>query len=111
MGTKLTEHVGQTPILALVGNLHTLKKVVWNHSMIKKEPYVAEILISQGQNVKTYPQIWLDRECSARNRYIHAGSPEVIKVLNDNLFALLNAYKPKTANNVVDGIILWECVE
>ncbi|SFN02118.1 hypothetical protein [Nitrosomonas communis] len=109
MGTKLTEHVGQTPILALVGNLHTLKKVEWYHAMIKKEPYVAEILTSKGHNVKTYPQIWLDRECDTRNRYIHADSPEAIKLLNDNLFILINADKTTTANGVVDGIVVWEC--
>lgn len=111
IATKLTEHAGQTPILVLMGNLHTLKKVEWNHAMAKKEPYVAKILASQGQNVKTYPQIWLDRDCNTRNRYIHAGTPETTKLLNDNLFALLNAYRPKTANSVVDGIVVWECDE
>jgi hypothetical protein len=109
MAIKLTEHVGRIPILALVGNLHTLKKVEWDHAIIKKEPHVAEILASQGQNVKTYPQIWLDRDCNTRNRYIYAGTPEATKLLNDKLFALLNAYKPQTANSVVDGIVVWEC--
>ncbi|SFM43650.1 hypothetical protein [Nitrosomonas communis] len=109
MATKLAEHVGQAPILALVGNLHTLKKVEWNYAMSKKEPYVAEILVSQGKNVRTYPQIWLDRECSTRDRYIHADSPEATEMLNDNLFSLLNADKPKTANGVVNGIVMWEC--
>jgi hypothetical protein len=49
--------------------------------------------------------------CSKHYRYIHADSPEATKLLNDNLLTLLNADKPKAANGVVDGIILWECIE
>ena len=56
MAIKLAEQVGQAPVLALLGSLHTLKKADWNPAMIKKEPYVAEILAVQGHNVKSYPQ-------------------------------------------------------
>lgn len=109
MAIKLVEQVGQAPILALLGSLHTLKKIDWNPTMTKKEPYVAEILTSQGHNVKSYPQVWQDRACSSRNRLISADQPEAIELLNNDLFALLNASKPKTATDVIDGIILWEC--
>lgn len=109
MAIKLTEQVGQAPILALLGSLHTLKKVDWSPAMTKKEPYVAEILTSLRHNIKTYPQHWVDRSCNTRNRLIPADQPEAVELLNNDLFALLNASKPKAGINIIDGIILWEC--
>jgi len=109
MAIKLAEQVGQAPILALLGSLHTLKKVEWNPTMTKKEPYVAEILASEGHDIKTYPQHWTERTCNTRNRLIPVDQPEAVKLLNNKLFALLNASKPKAAINIIDGIILWEC--
>ena len=68
MAEKLAELVGDVPVLALLGSLHTLKKVEWNPFLTKKEPYVAEILVVQGHNVKSYPQIWMDHACYSRTR-------------------------------------------
>lgn len=109
MAIKLAEQAGQAPILALLGSLHTLKKVDWNPTMTKKEPYVAEILTSQGHTVKSYPQIWQDRTCKSITRLISADEPDASKLLNADLFALLNASKPETVTDIVDGIVLWEC--
>lgn len=109
MAMQLTDRIDEAPILALLGSLHTLKKVEWNQTMSKKKPYVAEILTDQGHNVKTYPQIWKDRTCNNRNRIISADRPETVELLDSELFALLNAFKPKTAVDVIDGIIIWEC--
>ena len=109
MAIKLAEQVGHVPILALLGSMHTLKKVDWNPTITKKEPYVAEILASEGHDIKTYPQHWTERTCNTRNRLIPVDQPEAVELLNNNLFALLNASKPKAAINIIDGIILWEC--
>ena len=109
MGKELTEQIRQTPILALLGSLHTLKQVDWNPDIAKKSPYVAEILTAKGFNVRTYPQIWKDRICNTRNQFISANKPEATELLNTSLFAVLNASKSKAETNVVDGIILWEC--
>ena len=76
MAIKLAEQVGQAPILALLGSLHTLKKVEWNPTITKKEPYVAEILVARGFNVKSYPQVWKERACNTRNRLIPADQPD-----------------------------------
>lgn len=38
--------------------------------MIEKEPYVAEILVARGFNVKSYPQVWQDRACNSKTRLI-----------------------------------------
>lgn len=109
MAIKLAEQVGEIPILALLGSLHTLKKVDWDLAMTKKEPYVAEILAVQGHNVKSYPQVWQDRVCNSRTRLISTDKPEAVKLLNTDLFALLNASKPETVTDIIDGVILWEC--
>lgn len=109
MAIKLAEQAGQAPILVLLGSLHTLKIVDWNPTIAKKEPYVAEILASEGHDIKTYPQHWTERTCNTRNRLIPADQPEAVELLNSDLFALLNASKPKAAINIIDGIVLWEC--
>jgi len=113
MAVKLAEQGGERPILVLLGSLHTLKKVHWDLSMTKDSPSVAEIMTSQGYHVKSYPQRWENKNCDhpkhLQSRYIKAADPEALVLLNDSLISLLNAFKYKTAVNVVDGIILWEC--
>lgn len=106
---NLANQVNQTPILALLGNLHTLKKVEWNPSMSETFPYVAEILVSQGHRIKSCPQIWLDRTRDAHNRFISSSEQETARLINCSLISLLNASELKTTNDVVDGVILWEC--
>lgn len=101
--------MGQAPILALLGSLHALKKIDWNPTLTKKEPYLAEILTLQDHNVKTYRQNWTNRTCNTRNRLIPADQPEAVELLNSDLIALLNAFKPEIVTDIIDGIILWEC--
>lgn len=96
MAEELTKPIGKTPILALLGSLHTLKKVEWHPEIAKLAPYVAEILVTKGYAVRTYPQIWPDRDCNARNRFIRASEPEATELITNSLFAVLNAAKPKT---------------
>lgn len=109
MARKLAEQVNQTPLLVLLGSLHTLKKVNWNLYAAKGSPYVAELMTSRGHKIRTYPQIWTDRNCNARNRMISADQPEATKLLNSKLITLLNAVEKKNASEAIDGIILWEC--
>ncbi len=111
MAIKLAKQVGETPILVLLGNLHSLKKVEWDLSMTKDSPYVAEILSSQGYDINTYPQIWTDTTCNDQNRFISADKPEALKLLNKSIVSVLNAFEYKTAENVIDGVILWECTK
>jgi hypothetical protein len=109
MAIKLAEQIGETPILVLLGGLHTLKKVDWDLSMTKGSPSAAEILSSQGYNIKTYPQIWTNKTCADKNRFIKTGISESLSLLNNNYISMLNAFEYKTAEGVVDGILLWEC--
>ena len=109
MADRFTEVIGKTPVIALLGSIHTLKQVKWNPELTRKPPYVPEILIAKGYAVYTYPQIWKDRECNSSYRFIRADHPEATELLVTSLFSVLNAVAPKTAVNVVDGVVSWEC--
>ncbi len=107
MAKILAEQASQAPILALLGNLHSLKKVEWNFE--KTAPYVAEILASLNHKISTYPQIWVDKTCSNQSELISSDRKKAVEIINNNFISLLNAYEYKTVNDVVDGIILWKC--
>lgn len=106
MAKIFVDQVSQAPILALLGNLHTLKKIDWNFT--KTYPYVAEILASLNHRIRTYPQAWVDKTCSAHSQLIPSNRKEAVEIIN-YLISLLNAYEYKTVNDVVDGVILWKC--
>jgi hypothetical protein len=59
MAKKLLDNIGQDPLIALLGNLHTLKKIDCNKSISKVSPFVAEILASQGYRDKTRKSGWI----------------------------------------------------
>jgi len=89
MAKILAEQVNQAPILALLGNLHSLKKVEWNFE--KTTPYVAEILASLNHRIRTYPQAWVDKTCSAHSQFIPSNRKEAVEIINNNLISLLNS--------------------
>ncbi len=107
MAKILVEQLSQAPILALLGNLHTLKNVDWNFS--KASPYVAEILVSLHHRIRTYPQAWLDKTCGTHNQLIPSQRKEAVEMINNNLISLLNASEYEAVKDVVDGVILWKC--
>lgn len=47
--------------------------------------------------------------CQVANVPFIYASSEAVELLNNDLFSLMNASKPKAAINIIDGIILWEC--
>ena len=108
MAINLVGQTDETPILALLGGLHTLKKVNWDLPMSKGSPAVAEIL---SKHVNSYLQVGLSTECdkSLHNRLIPADTPEALELLIKSLFSLLNAFEPDSAVGIVDGVIVWEC--
>jgi len=112
MAKQLVQQRNDTPILVLLGNLHTLKKVNWNLTVADPLPFVAEILNSQGYRVRSYPQIWLENGCTDKSsntsHYVSADTQEALALLNNSLIALINALPAKTAKGVVDGFVVWE---
>lgn len=113
MAAQLIKEIGDTPILALLGGLHSLKKVNWDLSMTKGHSYVAEILNKQSVNVSSYQQIWLDSECGSPKklvyRFVASQSDEAVKLINEHFISMMNAYEFSHVSTVSNGIVVWEC--
>jgi len=113
MAAQLIKNVGATPILALLGGLHSLKKVNWDLSMTKGHSYVAEILNKHSINVRSYQQIWIDSECDNPKKlaysFVDSKSNEAAKLINEHFISMMNAYEFNSAIDVADGVIVWEC--
>ena len=111
MASKLANLAGESPVLVLIGALHTLKKVNWLVKTAK--PSVAERLVAKGLEVRSFPQRWIPDQCGAEEkrylRYVSAEKPEALVILNDSMMSLLNAKPHKSAKGVIDAFILWEC--
>ena len=111
MALSLAEQAGDTPVLVLLGAMHTLKRVDWN--VRSGRPSVAELLATRGFRVKSYPQRWLPEQCAGnenrRSRFVNPDSPGALTVLNDSMMSLINAKPHKSATGVIDGLVIWEC--
>jgi hypothetical protein len=111
MAARLVKLAGDRPILVLIGALHTLKKVDW---LVKSgKPSVAERLATRGFRVRSFPQRWIPDQCRAgesrHQRLVSADTSEALTILNGSLMSLINAKPHKSAQGVIDGLILWEC--
>lgn len=111
MADRLTDVSTGKPVLALLGGLHTLKKVNW--TVKSGGPAVAEILAKRGFRVKSYPQRWFPEKCDTgqgrASRYVNADEPGALPILNDSLMSLINAKPHRSTKGVIDGFVIWEC--
>lgn len=109
MALSLAEQAADSPVLVLLGALHTLKRVNWKNTTGRAS--VAEILTARGFRVKSYPQRWFPDKC-AGNRigaFVSDKSPQALATLNNSLMSLINAKRHRSVSGVVDGFIVWEC--
>ncbi|MDD5319514.1 MAG: hypothetical protein PHD43_02645 [Methylococcales bacterium] len=111
MASRLAEQGRNAPILVLLGALHTLKRVNW--TVRTGRPSVAEILVTRGFSVKTFPQRWIPDNCAGneyrRSRFVNPDSPAALTILNDSMMSLINAKPHKSVTGVIDGLVVWEC--
>jgi len=111
MARLLMEQPENTPVLVLLGCLHTLKRVDWLNTTGRAS--VAELLTRWGYRVNSYPQRWLSDNCAngdmQKGRFVKAESPQALTILNDSLMALINAKPHHSAVDAVDGFVVWEC--
>lgn len=109
MALSLAEQVADAPVLALLGALHTLKRVGWRNTTSRAS--VAEILTRWGFRVKSYPQRWLPDNCAGNRTsvFVDDDSPLAVGILNESLMSLMNAKPHKSAVGVVDGFVVWGC--
>lgn len=113
MASRFKQKISTTPIIALLGNLHSLKAIKWDLSMTKGKLFVAEILNKQGISVSSYPQVWQENSCSDKQslqfRLVPNNSNESLSLLNSHFINNLNAHEFKSSEGVVDGLIVWSC--
>jgi hypothetical protein len=109
MALSLAEQSENAPILALLGALHTLKRVVWKNTTGR--PSVAEILTAKGFSVNSYPQRWLPDQCAGNRTaaFVDSRSSSALGILNSSLMSLINAKPHRSPVGVVDGFIVWQC--
>jgi len=105
VASRLSKLPSDRPTLVLIGALHTLKKVDW---LVKSgKPSVAEQLETRGFDVRSFPQCWIPDQCGeGENRYqrfVSAGAPEALAILNGSLMSLINAKPHRAAKGVIDG--------
>ena len=115
MAKQLVKIGGNTPVLVLLGGLHTLKRIDWDLPKEDWQLSVSEILVSKNYQIKTYPQIWQkasrDKQCQRTSRYVSGDTHEALTLLNNSLISLMNAFPANTVTDVVDGFVVWECSE
>jgi uncharacterized iron-regulated protein len=109
MALSLAENGGDSPVLVLLGALHTLKHVDWKNATGRAS--VAEILTTWGFSVNSYAQRWSLGNC-ANNRtavFVSDHSPQALEILNGSLMTLINSKPHKSATGIVDGFVIWKC--
>ncbi len=114
MTLKLAEQVGDKPVLVLLGALHTIQKITWVPAKDGHPPLVAQLLLAKGYQIKSYPQRWLEPKICPEGKhrvaiFYRADQPKALAILNESLLSLIRTIPPKTANDVVNGVIAWKC--
>jgi hypothetical protein len=109
MALSLAEQGANTPVLVLLGALHTLKRVDWKNKTGRAS--VAEILTTRGFSVNSYPQHWASGNCADIRTavFISDHSPQALGILNGSLMSLINARAHRSAPDVVNGFVIWKC--
>jgi hypothetical protein len=94
------------PVLALVGNLHVLKKVRWQSG--RDNPFVAERLARAGMRVTSVLQDW-DRGCAERlGAWLDMREPRAVAALNATV-GVAAVHPPAHPEAVADGVVAWQC--
>ena len=113
MAIQLANCISSTPILALLGNFHALKRVDWENDFSK--PHVAEILSQQGVLVSSFGQVWDNQNCIDNEKFVfrieQSNSAKATENINQKMISLLNASLFESVSDVVDGVVFWECSE
>ena len=108
MAREIQALIPSSPVLVLVGSLHVLKRIQWESG--KDNPYLAERLVRRGIPVLTVLQEW-EGDCEKRvGRLLNIRHPRAVEVLGLTL-SVTSAYPPEEPEEVVDRVVMWECVQ
>jgi hypothetical protein len=107
MAHELQALAARGPVLALLGNLHTLKRIEWESG--RDDPFVAERLARHGVRVLSVLQEW-EEGCKAwdSGTLLDMADPRAVTALRATM-AVAAVHPPKTPGEVVDKVVVWEC--
>jgi hypothetical protein len=107
MARELQALAARGPVLALLGNLHTLKRIEWESG--RDDPFVAERLARHGVRVLSVLQEW-EEGCKAwdSGTLLDMADPRAVTALRATM-AVAAVHPPKTPGEVVDRVVVWEC--
>lgn len=93
-------------VLALMGNLHTIKQTRWVSGI--DDPFLAEHLERRGLRVLSVMQGW-DEGCEERTgRWLPINHSRAIATVRGTL-SLAAIRQPEAVDAVADGAVIWEC--
>ena len=108
MADRLAGIEGGAPIVALLGNLHALKKVAWLPGS-QAEPFLAERLQTRGMDLFSVIQSWPAGECRERlPSLVAADRPKAGEALR-HILAPVTANPPANPYAAIDAALVWEC--
>lgn len=108
MAKEVHKLIASGPVLVLVGNLHALKRIRWESG--KDNPYLAERLARQETSVMSVLQEW-ESNCTVRKgRLLGARHPRATAALQSTM-DILAVHPLERSEEVVDHVLLWECVD
>jgi len=106
MAREIQAFISGGPVLALVGNLHALKRIRWESG--EDNPYLAERLVRRGIPVLSILQEW-EGDCEKRGgRLLDIRHPKAVEVLGLAV-GVTSAYPPVKPEEIVDQVVMWEC--
>jgi len=111
MFLTIKQHISETPILLLVGSVHTLFNLQWSENVRDSvNPYLGGML--KRSNIKTtlYLQRWSKGQgCQKKEAILITAGPEFEKLQKDAV-QFVNVDEP-VGYQVTDGVIYWACSE
>ena len=106
MTDKIAKLTKDQRVLALMGNLHTIKQVQWVSGI--DDPFLAERLERRGLRVLSVMQNW-DEGCEQRTgRWLTIDHPRAAAAVRKTM-SLAAVHQPKTLDAVADGAVIWGC--
>jgi hypothetical protein len=95
------------PVLALVGNLHALKRITWESGA--DDPFLAERLLRRELQVLSVIQHWEAGCKHADGRHLLATThPRAVAGLEATM-RVAAVRPPRNPAEVVDRVVIWEC--
>jgi hypothetical protein len=107
MAREIQALAADGPVLALLGNLHALRRVEWESG--KDDPFLAERLARYGVRVLSVVQKW-EEGCEARDggRLLEMDAPRAIATLKATM-GVAAMDPPKAPEQVADRVVMWGC--